>query len=955
VAFAAACFENSTSAMSDLACEARHRKELMSPFLEGGLVSAAIHTKFWSNVRAVASGVRPRSGRRLALALPAVWLALTGFASAETFLWGLTSGQRLVRVAASAPGTLLVDVPITGLPSDEHLIAMDVFSSSGDLMGVSNKGKLYTLDRHTGVATYLDWPGATLSAPTGTAFGFSDFRAVLFLFSNDGTAIQMDHAGSGHPYFPITPAGRIVALSSDQVEPVRFVAIDSATDGLYRLNLDGADTLTLIGSLGVDTDDNAGLDDEPVTHTLYAALTVGGLPRLYTVSYTTGQATLIGTIGTTTPVTSLAVDRQGPADVTLDPTSPQPSTDGFPETAGVLRFTVRRNGDDRVPADYHVVTVPEPQLPVESLPTAGQDFVAKNDPLHFDAGEIEKTVTLTLLDDAARERIEYLQLQVIEDLTGAGGFYRITLVDNENQPPVLTMTQPLTNPAFVMTPTITLNGTTTDDEAGVVTKVRHSNGYNWDATSTSTAWEFANIPLEPGINYILLVAEDIYGRTDVEELQVWRAVDTEQTFVFAEGATGDFFDTELLFLNPHPVDAPVTIEFLRDDGTIVPHALTLPAAQRTTLNVESIPGLDAAAMSAVVRTSAPPIVVERTMRWNASGYGAHTEKAAPGASTTWYFAEGSQGFFHTYLLLVNPAATANSVTVRYLREDELPLTRTYEIAPRARLTVDAGADSELVNRSFGMEVTFTLPGVAERAMYFGDNPLWNGGHESAGVTALSNSWFLAEGATGTFFETFVLMSNPSTTAAAVTLTFLTDAGTTVRRMKSIPAGGRVTVNIEQEDAALANAAVATTVESSVPIVVERAQYWPGPPSEWYEAHGSFGVTQTDLHWGLAEGRVGGPENWQTYILLANPSHSRLTATLRFFQQSGTVVTKQFTLEPASRFNVAVPSDHVPELTSGSFGVEITSNGLIAVERAMYRDANGQTWAAGTNATATRLP
>ena len=42
------------------------------------------------------------------------------------------------------------------------------------------------------------------------------------------------------------------------------------------------------------------------------------------------------------------------------------------------------------------------------------------------------------------------------------------------------------------------------------------------------------------------------------------------------------------------------------------------------------------------------------MKWDQSGYGAHTEKAVTGPSTTWYFAEGSQGFFFTYLLLTNP-------------------------------------------------------------------------------------------------------------------------------------------------------------------------------------------------------------------------------------------------------------------------------------------------------------
>ena len=47
----------------------------------------------------------------------------------------------------------------------------------------------------------------------------------------------------------------------------------------------------------------------------------------------------------------------------------------------------------------------------------------------------------------------------------------------------------------------------------------------------------------------------------------------------------------------------------------------------------------------------------------------------------------------------------------------------------------------------------------------------------------------------------------------------------------------------------------------------------------------------------------------------------------------------------------------PELVNESFGalVEVTNGVGIAVERAMYSDALGVVWAAGTNALATRLP
>jgi hypothetical protein len=68
------------------------------------------------------------------------------------------------------------------------------------------------------------------------------------------------------------------------------------------------------------------------------------------------------------------------------------------------------------------------------------------------------------------------------------------------------------------------------------------------------------------------------------------------------------------------------------------------------------------------------------------------------------------------------------------------------------------------------------------------------------------------------------------------------------------------------------------------------------------------------------------------------------------------VTKTFTVPPTSRFNVQVgPGADVPELSNEQFGALITSDQPIAVERALYWDAGGVTWAAGTNATATRLP
>jgi hypothetical protein len=365
-------------------------------------------------------------------------------------------------------------------------------------------------------------------------------------------------------------------------------------------------------------------------------------------------------------------------------------------------------------------------------------------------------------------------------------------------------------------------------------------------------------------------------------------------------------------------------------------------------------------LATLTSTSNLPIVVERTMRWDATGYGAHTEKATAGAATQWYFAEGAQGFFSTYFLLVNPHDTANAAHVTYYRENAPPIVRDYPLGPNARFTIDASADADLVDQAFGAQVVFDRPGVAEHAMYFGAAPIWTGGHASAGATTPSTRWFLAEGATGSYFTTFVLLANPNDEDASVTLRYLPAAGgtssaTPVTRTFTLPARQRATRNIAAEDDSLASAAAANEVDATRPIVIEGAQYWPNP--QWFEAHNSFGVTAAGTRWGLAEGRVGGAEGYQTYVLLANTGTSDAGVTLTFLHADGTTVTKGVTVPAASRVNVAIAGarSDVPELAGESFGALIEAMQPIVVERSMYNNANGTVWAAGTNATATPLP
>ena len=432
------------------------------------------------------------------------------------------------------------------------------------------------------------------------------------------------------------------------------------------------------------------------------------------------------------------------------------------------------------------------------------------------------------------------------------------------------------------------------------------------------------------------------------------------TYFLAEGATGDFFDDDVLIANPNGEDAPVTLTFLMPGGATLVERRTVRAQARLTVHVDQIPGLESTSASVQVASdNRLPLIVERTMFWDARRYGGHTANAVAEPATRWIFAEGFQGYFDTFVLIANANNDAVNVTLTFLREGDTPVVKTVPIGPFARHTVYAGDFDELKGRAFGIVVDATRPVIAERSMYFATTPerFWSGGHVNTGIVTPSTSWFHAEGATGGFFSTFILLSNPQDTPAHVELRFLLDTGEVITRSKTLDARQRLTVNPAGEgDTRLENAAVSTVVQSDVPIVSERSMYWPGEVTPFGEGHNSSGVNALALRWGLAEGRTGGVQAYDTYILLANPAATPAEVTVTYLRESGAPIVKTYKVPATSRFNIDVKTS-VPELSDASFGarIDVTNNVPIAVERSMYWNAADTFWAGGTNALATPIP
>ncbi len=306
-----------------------------------------------------------------------------------------------------------------------------------------------------------------------------------------------------------------------------------------------------------------------------------------------------------------------------------------------------------------------------------------------------------------------------------------------------------------------------------------------------------------------------------------------------------------------------------------------------------------------------------------------------------------------------------------------PVIKSYQVGAhtRANVVVHLEPGLEDVEVSAVIESPPDKPIIVERAMYLTSGGYFYGaGHESAGIREPATKWFFAEGATGDFFDLFVLIGNPNQADCHVVATFLFDDGTTCSTGATVGPKSRYNIWVDATlipgcPRSLSDAAVSTTITSDLPVVAERAMWWPGPTAaSWAEAHNAAGATTAGTLWALADGEQGGPRGQETYVLIANTSDYAGTAlvTLRF--DDGTTAQKTVILPPSSRTNVAIGAPIAAggfgDTASGrTFGVIVeslpvagqTGPAEIVVERAMYSNGPGTAfWAAGTDALATKI-
>ena len=258
-------------------------------------------------------------------------------ASAEEIL-GITTDNAIVAFDSANPGTVLGSRRIAGL--DSFVAAIAVRPADGSLYALTDGRRLYRVDRVSGLATPI---GAgpivpTLLGPASMSFdpATDELRIVTIFAQNlrvrpaDGAVIDGDPVRTGTQpdgalaYDPsdvaagLAPRPVAVAhLGGFSVGTSTCFVVDAAAVGsLARLGdpessggARNAGVLHTAGPLRFTAATN-GFDISAATGRAYLAVTIPGeqKSKLFEVSLFTGGATLIGDVGTATPLRSIAVD-----------------------------------------------------------------------------------------------------------------------------------------------------------------------------------------------------------------------------------------------------------------------------------------------------------------------------------------------------------------------------------------------------------------------------------------------------------------------------------------------------------------------------------------------------------------------------------------------------------------------------------------------------------------------
>jgi hypothetical protein len=371
---------------------------------------------------------------------------------------GVTTGNLLVSFRADDPGHLLSSVQLTNLAGGVTITGIDFRPATGELFGLTSTNQIVSIDQHTGRTIPRGGTVDPTLLAVGAAGGF-DFNPTV-----DRLRL-VDSTDNNLRFNPVT----FTPVDSDGVTPgtqgdtdLSFIATDvnagqnpnitgvaydrNDNDGATATTLFGIDStlnilvrqgavdgnaadvagggspngglLNTLGSLGVNPTDQVSFDiSDDGRAGVGVALAVMQLEgetssKLFSINLNSstsnqplGSATLIGIVGTSDVITSMAI---APASIqfTITNTIVKEKSGTF----AVIDIT-RTGGHDRIASAVFNTS--------DGTATAGVDYTAVlNELVTFNPGETLKRVMVPILSDSTVEFDETIRLQLTSPLGG---------------------------------------------------------------------------------------------------------------------------------------------------------------------------------------------------------------------------------------------------------------------------------------------------------------------------------------------------------------------------------------------------------------------------------------------------------------------------------------------------------------------------------------------------------
>ena len=311
----------------------------------------------------------------------------------------------------------------------------------------------------------------------------------------------------------------------------------------------------------------------------------------------------------------------------------------------------------------------------------------------------------------------------------------------------------------------------------------------------------------------------------------------------------------------------------------------------------------------------------------------HSSIGVTSPANTWYLPEGSSAWgFECWLLIQNPGSGEAHCQVTYMIEGAQPVTVTKVIPPGTRRSFNMADDIGTADAS--IKVASDVPVVPERSMYR-DNR--REGSNSIGTTAPAEDYYLSEGTTAWGFTTYVLVQNPNPVPANVTVTYMTPSGSFATAPRTIPAGSRKTIKVNDE---APNTDLSVKVHGSQPIIAERAMYWDGAGGE--ACHDSIGLDAPHRVFLLPGGLAGqfGQQWFETWTLVQNPNDVDVKVRVSYLTDGAKSNT---TFDAVVRANSRMSFNMGDKLAAGRAGVLVeclTPGRKIMAERSTYWNGRG---------------